>query len=105
MKLFLQSDYASSASLGVFDVLKFADYPLENKMILRESFETPFFKISPIIFPDTASLIQNIEDANDSLSTHPNILNRITNIKKELKNTSEKGSNFLVSENQFNQIN
>jgi Zn-dependent protease with chaperone function len=104
LKLFLQSDYASSASLGVFDVLKFADYPLENKMILRESFETPFFKISPIIFPDTASLIQNIEDANDSLSTHPNILNRITNIKKELKNTSEKGSNFLVSENQFNQI-
>jgi Zn-dependent protease with chaperone function len=104
LKLYLQSDYASTASLGVFEVLKFADYPLENKLILRESFETPFFKISPIIFPDTASLIQNIEDANDSLSTHPNILNRITNIKKELKTTAEKGSNFLVSENQFNQI-
>ncbi len=104
LKLYLQSDYASSASLGVFDVLKFADYPIENKLILRESFETPFFKISQIIFPDTSSIIDEKEDENDSLLTHPNILNRITNLKKELKNINEKGSNYLVSENQFNRI-
>ena len=105
LKLFLQSEYATKASLDAIQGLEFADYPIENKVILRESFETPFFKISPLIFPDTASAMVSHENDEDSLKTHPNIQTRIAAIKKGLIGVNmDKGSEFLVEATQFQYI-
>ncbi|MFY8108050.1 MAG: M48 family metallopeptidase [Bacteroidia bacterium] len=105
LKLFLQSEYATKASLDVIKGLEFADYPIENKEILRESFETPFFKISPLIFPDTASTIVSHEADEDSLVTHPNIKTRIAALKKGLDGVNQnKGSEFILEASQFHNI-
>ncbi|MFY8019674.1 MAG: M48 family metallopeptidase [Bacteroidia bacterium] len=105
LKLFLQSEYATKASLDAFDVLKFADYPIENKIISRQNFEGPYFKISPLVFPDTSSALLAHDDENDSLSTHPNIQNRINGIKKGLIGVNmDKGLEFLVEPSPFQTI-
>jgi hypothetical protein len=104
LKLFLASEYATPAILDVFEMLAFADFPFKNRPIHRENFETPFFKISPLVFPDTSSSIESEGESNNEFATHPNIPTRITELKNGFNDSWEKGADFLVDESYFNKI-
>lgn len=101
-ELYKTSGYSLEAAMGVFDVLAMA-----NQAFDQIPWENDFFEWEMLAFPPDyrkyeLDTITTREDANDSLSTHPNIAKRRANIFGRIE-AAEKtdGETFLVGPMEF----
>lgn len=107
LKIFLRSGYDRKAMEQVFDILKFADFPDQERVFKKEYLEGGAYK-----FPDhyyLANVKKNAaeEDYDDSKRSHPNIKKRKESINAGLSYENEKaegGKKFLVSKEKFEAV-
>lgn len=104
LNLYLQSGYTTDKLTEVFEMLKYADLPFEDKECKLAFLETDGYR-----FPDDYRLasvkpISLKPEEEDKESTHPNTEKRKIAIGDQLKNHEKAGSLYLVSENEFNKV-
>jgi hypothetical protein len=89
----------------VFDMLQYADLPFGNKEFTRAFFENEYYNFNDNYFPAQTNPVTFRDNYVDTLSSHPNILNRRLEMRKivgqfSYTNTSKVTAYF---EKQFNE--
>jgi len=94
VKMFLSgSPYDMNIINGIFDVLQFSHLPFDEKAGFIKSLETDFLHFPEKLILKDINPISMADDADDTLSTHPNIKNRrsyMNDYIKEFDNTGKK---------------
>ncbi len=104
LSFFLASGYAAENIENVFEVLKYADLPFEDKAVSLSFLETDFFHFPKEYYLKETKSIE-IKEENDSKSTHPSTDKRKENIVAQLKTTTTAAKGmYLVSEKEFKTI-
>jgi hypothetical protein len=96
-----RSAYSADEAVGAINMLKYADYPFENKAIRRTFFEGKYLKIPRHYFPDSATVITFDEYGADTLETHPSIGKRKDLINRLLVQGSNAGKIFVGKKEEF----
>lgn len=104
-KFFEKSGYNIDAIEGVFDVLQYGYLPFDEIKFKRSFVETNYYKFPDNYFLTNLTPIRSREDFVDTLSTHPNILKRRTELRTLVEKSNYKnGAFFIQSEESFYRI-
>lgn len=104
-KYFEKSGYSIDAIEGVFDVLQYGYLPFDEIKFKRSFVETNYYKFPDNYYLTNITPIRNREDFIDTMSTHPNILKRRTELRTLVNNSDYKnGSLFIQSKELFYKI-
>ncbi len=95
-----KTDYSSFESIGAMNILKYSYLPFD-----QIEFDLSFLEREDYKFSDKLKLEEiksiNVEEYDDSKSTHPNIRKRIEAIESLLEKKGESGEEFIVGEETF----
>ncbi len=96
----LKTNYSSFESIGAMNILKYSYLPFD-----QIEFNLSFLEREDYKFPDKLKLEEinsiNVEEYDDSKSTHPNIRKRIESLESLLEKKGKSGEEFIVSEETF----
>lgn len=102
-EIFKNSGYYLDESVQTFEILKLAEYPVENVRIEKYAFESAFLKIPTHYYPDTSYGV--VFNENDTSLTHPSSVKRQDELRKQIAATRASASGkFLVSEQTFYEL-
>lgn len=105
IKLCHKAGYAKEELLGTLDVLLFSHLPFDEYKFDPSYFNTDNFFVPQSEYPDKVFKINMDENYDDSLSTHPNIEKRRTEMEKALANYANWGENlYLLGEARFKEV-
>src|SRR5690606_9767628 len=105
IKLCHKAGYAKEELLGTLDVLLFSHLPFDEYKFDPSYFNTDNFFVPQSEYPDKVFKINMDENYDDSLSTHPNIEKRRTEMEKALANYANWGENlYLLGEPRFKEV-
>ena len=82
LDFFKNLEYDYEIFEDVFDMLQFSHLPFEERKITRGFFENKFYQFSDSYFSTQINPVFSRENYVDTLSTHPNILNRRLEMRK-----------------------
>ena len=85
----------------VFDMLLFANLPFGEKMFTRNFFENEYYQFDDSYFLSQTNQVTSRENYVDTLSSHPNILNRRLEMRKLVKQFSNNHTTTTCFDNQF----
>jgi hypothetical protein len=101
--IYLKSGYEKDSVDGIFDVLKFADYPLSWAAFRKEVYESNDYKFPDSLTLENAKNIVIDENYDDSRSSHPNISKRREGILAKMRN-EKGGTQYKISETRFTMV-
>ena len=102
---FSQSDYSYNAIDGAFDVLQYGYLPFDNVPFEKTFVENEYFQFPDKYFLGNVNPINNRDDYNDTLCTHPNIAKRRMAAKNMIDTKDNSGrKNFIQAESLFTEI-
>lgn len=104
MKIFLKSQYNRQAGHQVFDVLKYADYPMKGRVFTKAYFESEEFKFPDHYYLENVKDVLADEESDDSKSSHPNIATRkdaLATILDKQETSSFEEQDYIISEQLF----
>jgi Zn-dependent protease with chaperone function len=95
-RFFEKSGYNIEAIEGVFDVLQYGYLPFDQVKFKRSFVETNYYKFPDNYFLTNLTPIRSREDFVDTLSTHPNILKRRTELRALVNKSNYKNGSFFI---------
>jgi hypothetical protein len=105
IEIYLKTEYGTDEIFSSFEMLLYSYLPFNELKFDTNFFNTEFFKIPSIYFPDTSNTILLDEDYDDSDHSHPNIQTRIDKAFEVLgENKSQGNLKYKISETDFIRI-
>jgi hypothetical protein len=105
IEIYLKTEYGIDEIFTSFEMLLYSYLPFNELKFDTNFFNTEFFKIPSIYFPDTSNTISLDEDYDDSDHSHPNIQTRIDKAFEVLgENESQGNLKYKISETDFIRI-
>jgi len=109
LQIYLKSEYSRSAPSELFDLLKLSALPFDDIKIPKSYLELPGLTLpNNRWLEQTASIdVKAIEEADDTYSTHPNLVDRTIDVNYTIKKAGQEitdGKPFIISENTFLEI-
>jgi beta-barrel assembly-enhancing protease len=109
LQIYLKSEYSRSAPSELFDLLKVSDLPFDDIKIPKSYLELPGLTLpADRWLEQTAAIdVKAIEEADDTYSTHPNLVDRAIDVNYRIKKAGQNqqdGKPFIISENTFLEI-
>ena len=92
IQLYYDAGYSRDQLISTFDVLLYSYLPFEEVEFPKTALNSPLLTIPEGFYPKDKYLIEALEDADDSKSSHPNIKKRKDAVQKELENYKDWGS-------------
>jgi len=92
LEFFKDLGYSFEVIEKVFDMLQYSNLPFGEKKFTREFFENDYFQLDSLYFPTQINPVSSRENYVDTLSTHPNILNRRLEMRKITRQFSNTAS-------------
>jgi|GEM_PF-4334201 len=109
LELYLNSAYAPSEQIAVFDVLRYAQHPYEEVAWTPDYFKRGDMVFDAELLLDTVQAIDVEEEYDDSKMSHPNIATRRGDVMERLEAVGdsaalEEGVRFIFGEERFQEI-
>lgn len=105
IEIYLKTEYAIDEIFTSFEMLLYSYLPFNELKFDTNFFNTEYFKIPSVYFPDTSNTISLDEDYDDSDHSHPNIQTRIDEAFEVLGDDKSQGNlKYKISEPDFIRI-
>ncbi len=105
IEIYLKTEYGIDEIFTSFEMLLYSYLPFNELNFDTNFFNTEYFKIPSIYFPDTSNTISLDEDYDDSDHSHPNIQTRIDEAFEVLGDDKSQGNlKYKISETDFIRI-
>jgi hypothetical protein len=105
IEIYLKTEYGKYEIFSSFEMLLYSYLPFNELKFDTNFFNTEFFKIPSVYFPDTSNSIRLDGDYDDSDHSHPNIQTRIDKAFDVLgENESQGNLKYKISETDFIRI-
>ena len=105
IEIYLKTEYGTDEIFSSFEMLLYSYLPFNELKFDTNFFNTEFFKIPSVYFPDTSNTIRLDGDYDDSDHSHPNIQTRIDKAFDVLgENESQGNLKYKISETDFIRI-
>ncbi len=107
LTIFVQAGYSTNKLEELFDVLKYADLPFDDKTVSLSFLETGYCQFPKEYYLAGTQPIEIKEDENDTKSTHPSTDKRKEKMMERIQTIAATGTVkglYLVSEQEFSTV-